>query len=149
LEIAARPTVNIGRPICDFLRDSSSESVRALEVQGADYVSLSHKECSNPWQRKKAASDIGPAGLRPCAVVGIVMTEKKRRLYDELKAGFKDLAADREGKIALHKEARIAFSVTDVDKRAVLFRAEYDHVVVALNALLDAGGTDETANWQI
>jgi hypothetical protein len=85
------------------------------------------------------------------------VTKKRRRLSDELKAGFKALAADREGIIDLHKETRIAFSPEDAAEISSLFRAltdkiplrpiqteaGYDHAVRALNALLDAGGADE------
>jgi len=85
------------------------------------------------------------------------MTEKKRRLFDELKTGIEGLAADRDGKTTLHKETRIAFSPAEVDDLLLHFRAitakvplqpihteaEYDHGVAVLNALLDLPESSE------
>lgn len=92
------------------------------------------------------------------------MTEKKRRLFDELKDGIEELAAAREGKVALHKETRVIFTPDEIEKlvehyralsamiplKPIKTKAEYDHAVVVLDALLDAGGADEDhelARW--
>jgi len=56
---------------------------------------------------------------------------KRRNLFEELKEGIASLAAQRGGVVA------------KLPLRPIGNEIEYDQAVIALNALLDAGGADE------